>query len=75
MVVIQFYFQSEKQSEVGWVGMTIMLFLVEKFPGEKGSVMVCCREATASSFVAKVLGKVFTHFHAVAVKRHSTTHN
>jgi hypothetical protein len=29
---------------------------------------VRCRDATASSFVAKVRGKVFSHFQAVAVK-------
>jgi hypothetical protein len=28
---------------------------------------VRCRDATGSSFVAKVRGEVFTHFHAVAV--------
>jgi hypothetical protein len=33
---------------------------------------VHCRDATASSFVAKVQGKVFTHFHAVTVKCHSS---
>jgi hypothetical protein len=30
---------------------------------------VRCRDATASSFVAKVRGEVFAHFHALAVKR------
>jgi hypothetical protein len=30
--------------------------------------MVCCCDVTASSFVAKILGEVFTHFHAGAVK-------
>jgi hypothetical protein len=34
--------------------------------------MVCCRDATAISFVTKVWGEVFAHFHAVAVKRHSS---
>jgi hypothetical protein len=29
--------------------------------------MLRCRDATASSFVAKVRGEVFAHFHAVAV--------
>jgi hypothetical protein len=52
-----------------------MLFFVEKFPGEKGSVTVCCCDATASPFAAKVLGKVIAHLHAVTVELHSTTHN
>jgi hypothetical protein len=30
--------------------------------------MVCCHDATASSFVAKVWGEVFAHFHSVAIK-------
>jgi hypothetical protein len=34
--------------------------------------MVLCHDATASSFVAKVRGKVFAHFFAVAVKHHSS---
>jgi hypothetical protein len=29
--------------------------------------MVRCRDATASSFVAKVRGEMFAHFHTVAV--------
>jgi hypothetical protein len=41
----------------------------QKFLGEKGSVR--CHDATGSSFVAKVPGEVFTHFHEVAVKCHS----
>jgi hypothetical protein len=35
---------------------------------------VCCDE-TASSFVAKVRGEVFAHFHAVAVRRNSNMRN
>jgi hypothetical protein len=45
-----------------------MLLLAKKFPGVKGSVRLCCREATAGSFVAKVRVEVITHFHAVAEK-------
>jgi hypothetical protein len=30
--------------------------------------MVCCRDSTASSFVAKVRDEVFAHFNAVAIK-------
>jgi hypothetical protein len=36
---------------------------------------VRCRDATASSFVAKVRGEVFAHFQAVAVKRLSIMQN
>jgi hypothetical protein len=45
-----------------------MLLLATKFPGEKGSVTLCCHEATAGSFVAKVRVEVFAHFRAVTVK-------
>jgi hypothetical protein len=49
--------------------MTVMLFVVKKFPSEKGSVkMVQCR----SSFVAKVWGEVIAHFHAVTIKHRSS---
>jgi hypothetical protein len=51
-----------------------MLFLVENSLVKK-SKMACCRDATASSFVAKVRGEVFAHFHVVAVKRHSSMRN
>jgi hypothetical protein len=36
---------------------------------------VHCRDATASSFIDKVHGEVFTHFNAVAVKHHSSIWN
>jgi hypothetical protein len=34
--------------------------------------MVQCHDAAASSFVAKVQGEVFAHFHLVIVKRHNS---
>jgi hypothetical protein len=34
-----------------------------------------CRDAIASSFVVKVHGEVFAHFHAVVVKCHSSMRN
>jgi hypothetical protein len=37
--------------------------------------MVCCRDATASSFVAKFRVEVFALFQAVAVKRLSSMRN
>jgi hypothetical protein len=36
---------------------------------------VRCRDASAGSFFAKARGEVFPHFHAVAVKRHSSMRN
>jgi Trm5-related predicted tRNA methylase len=36
---------------------------------------VRCRDATASSFVAKVPDEVFAHFHGVAVKRRISMRN
>jgi hypothetical protein len=37
--------------------------------------MVRFLDATASSFVAKVRGEVFTRFHVVAMKRQSSVRN
>jgi hypothetical protein len=51
-----------------------MLFLVKKIPFWKGKCeTVRCCDATASSFVAQVEGKIFAYFYAVAVKCHSST--
>jgi hypothetical protein len=50
--------------------MTVMVFWSE-IPGEKCLTMRYCH-ATVSSFVAKVWGKIFTHFHAVAIKHHNS---
>jgi hypothetical protein len=36
---------------------------------------VRCRDATASSFIAKIHDEFLAHFHAVAVKRHSSMRN
>jgi hypothetical protein len=43
-------------------------FCVTKFSGEKGRVRWYVVVTTTSSFVAKVWGEVFAHFHAVAVE-------
>jgi hypothetical protein len=41
-----------------------MLVLVKKFAGEKREcVTVCCHDVTSSSFIVKVQGKIFEHFH------------
>jgi hypothetical protein len=37
--------------------------------------MVHCHVATASSFVTEVQGEIFTHFHTVAIKHHSSMQN
>jgi hypothetical protein len=50
-----------------------MLFSVKKkFPMNNEVRNVLYRDARISSFVAKVLGEVFTRFHPVSVKRHSS---
>jgi hypothetical protein len=36
---------------------------------------MCCCDATASSFVTRVCGEVFVHFHAVTIKCHSSMRN
>jgi hypothetical protein len=38
MAAFQVCLQSEKKRNIRWVGATVMLFLVKKFPGEKGSM-------------------------------------
>jgi hypothetical protein len=46
-----------------------MSTLLKRIPGGKKKCQTMrCRDATASSFVAKVLSEVFAHFHAVALK-------
>jgi hypothetical protein len=53
-----------------------MLSLVKnKSLRKRNCVMVRCRDATASSFVAIFRGDVLAYFHAAAVKRHGTTWN
>jgi hypothetical protein len=52
-----------------------MLFLVKNCLVKRKCVMVHCRDETTNSFVAKVQGEVFTHFHAVTVKQYSSMWN
>jgi hypothetical protein len=54
------------------IGTTVMLFLVKKSLAKRQCEMVRWRDATASSFVAKVRGEVFAHFQAAAVGCHSS---
>jgi hypothetical protein len=53
-----------------------MLFLLKTIPWWKRKCeTVRCRDATASSFVTKVRGEVFAHFHAFVTKRNSNIWN
>jgi hypothetical protein len=72
MSTFQFYLQLGKQRKVGWVGGNSHVVFSQKFPGERRSEKVHCHDATSSSFVAKVRSEAFTHFHAVAIERHSS---
>jgi hypothetical protein len=47
----------------------------QRFPGEKGSETVRLVMQQPLLFVVKVRSEVFSHFHAVAVKRHSSMRN
>jgi hypothetical protein len=52
-----------------------MLFLVKNSMVKRKCETVRCHDAAASSFVTKVQGEVFAHFHKVTVKRHSSMRN
>jgi hypothetical protein len=76
MAAFRFYLQSGKQIKIGFVGDDSHVVFLKKNPWLKRKCeTVRCRDATASSFVAKVRGEVFAHFHAVAVKRHNSMRN
>jgi hypothetical protein len=62
------------KSTVGWWRQTCCFWSKNTWWKRKCEA-VRCRDVTASSFVAKVLGEVFAHFHSVAVKRHSSMRN
>jgi hypothetical protein len=64
MAAFQFYVQSVKRRNVGWVEDDIYIVFRLKFPDEKGSVRRC--------FVVKVRAEVFAQSHAVAVKQNVT---
>jgi hypothetical protein len=55
--------------------MTVMLLLLKNSQVKKGSEMVHCYDAAASSFVAKVRCDVFAHFKAVTVEHYSSLQN
>jgi hypothetical protein len=52
-----------------------MLFFGEKFPGEKGSVRQCVVMMQQPVLLSPNSGVVFTHFHTVDIKHHSSTQN
>jgi hypothetical protein len=60
---------------VGWVEGDNRVGLVKNSLVKRKCEMAHCHYATASSFVTKVQGEDFTHFHAVAVKLHSSMQN
>jgi hypothetical protein len=62
----QFYLQSGKQKSKLGGGRQPCCFW-SKIPSEKGSERLRCHDATASSFVTKVRGEAFVHFHTVTV--------
>jgi hypothetical protein len=72
MTAFQFYFQWGKQKSMMGEWRQLCCFW-SKIPWcERKCETVRCREATASSSVSKARGKVFAHFHVVAVKRNSS---
>jgi hypothetical protein len=77
IAAFQFYLQSGKQRKVGWEGDDNHVVFGLKFIASCGRKCetVCCRDATASLFVAKFRDEMFAHFHAVAIKRHSSMLN
>jgi hypothetical protein len=71
MIAFKLYLPSGRQRKVWWVADDSHVMLGERFLVERKRETVRCRDATASSFVVKFLGKVLAHFEAVAVKCHS----
>jgi hypothetical protein len=77
MTAFQFYLRSGKQRKVRWVGDDSHVIF-----GKKNSLVkktkcetVRCCDSTASCFVVKVRGEVFSHFHPVAVTSRSSMRN
>jgi hypothetical protein len=61
------------KKQKGWAGNESQFVFGKKIPWwKKKWETVCCRDVTASSFVAKIMIEVFAHFQAVAVKSHSS---
>jgi hypothetical protein len=49
-----------------------MLFLIKNFGQKMKCETLHCCDATANSFVIKVLGEVFAHLHTVTIRRLSS---
>jgi hypothetical protein len=64
-----------KQRTLGRVGDGSHVGSVKKSLVKRKRETVRCRDATASSFVAKGRGEVFAYFHAVTVEVHSSMWN
>jgi hypothetical protein len=73
IAAFQFYLQLNRR--VGWVEGDNHVGLVTNSLVKRKCETVHCDDATASSFVTKVQGEDFTHFHTVTVKRHSSMQN
>jgi hypothetical protein len=75
IAAFQFYLQSRKKKSK-MVGRRLSCCFRSKIRWRKKKCeTVRCSEVTASSFVAKVRGEVFTYFHAVATKWYSSMRN
>jgi hypothetical protein len=66
---------AQGQSQVSRVGGAQQPCCFVKNSLAKQCETVCCCDARASSFVARVHDKVFTHIHAVTVHHHSSVRN
>jgi hypothetical protein len=72
MASFQFYLQLGKQnSKMRGDGSHVVVD--QEF--SSGKEMLRCRDATVTSFVAKVRGEVFAHFYPVTLKRHNSMQN
>jgi hypothetical protein len=58
---------SRRNRKVWWVGNDSHVFGKKNSRSERKSETARSRDTTASSFVAKVQGEIFSHFHAIAV--------
>jgi hypothetical protein len=68
-----YHLQSWKLGEVGWVGTTVIMFWVKKFPCENGSVRRCVVVMQQPVLLSPKFGAKSSHiFHAVVVKCQST---
>jgi hypothetical protein len=72
---LSFSLQWVKKRIEGWVVDGCHVGFGKEFPGEKRKCETVRCDAAASSFVAKVRGEFFAHFHAVAVKSRSSMRN